>query len=238
VKRTQNATLAQSADAPINKTSATSVPPKPDYRSKSKTTPPPKSDRPLKIKEKRPRAKEKPARGKRPVDRPPKEKRDRPATKEKSPREKRVVVQPRRPQPMPMPPVVVDVEYVMPATEMYVDYYGTGDDEADLESYSVLLTATALVFNGVFIQAGERNEFAAVVGFIFGATSLAVGSSDNARVPVLDYFLGAASIALSVWNLTGGIQRIDPSVEDVDVYHAPATTSGSTSQTVVYSYSF
>jgi hypothetical protein len=202
--------VQKSANVSSQSKKATKQPTKPRYKDRSR--PPADRDRPSE-KEKTPR----------PTKRPPV---DGDATNRPGPRPL-----PLYPGPFPIPPPPA------PALVYVYDDYDGEPAEINGEAATMLFAATSMAFNGAYIAAGEPNTFAAVAGLLFGATSFVVASRDNAQYRQLDIVLGAASIALSVWNLTGGIQRTESALYEsgtLETWSAPVEAVPS----VGYSFSF
>ena len=180
-----------------------------DYKSKFKPKPPPPRD------DRRPR-------------KIPKQPKQRPV---KQPRQSPVI----DPGPIinpPYPPVVIIHEWIGPTD------YPAETDEIDFEAANMVFTTTTMVFNVAFISIGEHNPLVAAAGFLFGATSLVIASRETTRHSGLHYLLGAASIALSVWNLSGGVQPTGPP-DEYGVYDTTAlSTYSSTAQSIGFSYTF
>ncbi|MCK5619213.1 MAG: hypothetical protein KAJ17_07425 [Candidatus Krumholzibacteria bacterium] len=180
-----------------------------DYKSKFKPKPPPPRD------DRRPRKVTK-----QPKQRPIKQPRQNP------------VIDPGYQYPRPDPPVLIMHEWIGPAD------YPAVPDEFTFEAANIVLTTTAMVFNVAVISIGERTPYLAAAGFLFGATSLVIASRETTRHSGLHYLLGAASIALSVWNLSGGVQPTGPP-DEYGVYDTTAlSTYSSTAQSIGFSYTF
>ena len=146
----------------------------------------------------------------------------------------------RRPPPPPRgagyPPVTHPV-YVE-ITHYYSDYADTEPNVIDGETASIIFTTTSLLFNAAYISIGQPNTLAAAAGFVFGATSMVVASRDNSRHRGLHYLLGAASIALSVWNLSGGVQPTGPPDDRVVYGDYSASAYNSAPPSLGFSYTF
>ncbi len=180
-----------------------------DYKKKFKPKPPPPPN------DRRPRKISKP-----PKRRPIKQPRQDP------------IIDPGYRYPRPRPPVLIIHEWIGPTD------YPVETDEIDFEAANMVFTTTTMVFNVAFISIGERNPLTAAAGFLFGATSLVIASRETTRHSGLHYLLGAASIALSVWNLSGGVQPTGPP-DEYGVYDTTAlSTYSSTAQSIGFSYTF
>jgi hypothetical protein len=180
-----------------------------DYKSKFKPKPPPPPD------DRRPRKVPKPPK-RRPINMPRQD----------------PVIDPGYRHLYPSPPVLVIHEWIGSAE------YGTEPDEIAVEAANMVFTATAMVFNAAFISIGEPNALVAAAGFLFGATSLVIASRETTRHSAAHYLLGAASIALGVWNLSGGVQPNDPP-DEYGVYNTTAlSTYSPPTQSIGFSYTF
>jgi hypothetical protein len=228
----------RSATDTSRESTSMTTPQSPDYKKKVKSAPPPKKDRSPVLQKKRPPTKDKtrpdkPRKEKPPIVRPPKRRQPTPQPGNS------VIIQPPMIRPLPMPaPVYTDLDAVYYETDVYVEDQVSETDVGHVEAYNMLFTTASIALNGVLVNAGETNEFAAVVGMLFGCTSLALASSGEADYPLLDFLLGTASVGLGLWNLFGGIQRVDSTYEEVDYYSSDASTFESNLQSVSYSFSF
>jgi hypothetical protein len=129
-------------------------------------------------------------------------------------------------------PPVDECEWIEVPAPVYD--YDDGDRLREVETASLLLSGATMVWNGVFINAGEPNELVATAGFFTGLSSLALGFSGRAEQPVLHVLFGTASIAFSVLNLSGALDRPD-GYEDTYYYD---DTYYNSANMVSYSYSF
>lgn len=117
-------------------------------------------------------------------------------------------------------------------------YVGTEPTELNVETTTMIFTSASIVFNAAFIAIGDRSSLAAAAGILFGISSVAVASKEDATHSGLNYLLGATSIALSIWNLSGGIQANGPP-DEFNVYEKTASSTYNPSgQAVSFSYSF
>jgi hypothetical protein len=211
--KSQKAQKTSRKEQSVNKSAGSRT--KQDYKKKFKPKPPPPRD------DRRPRKIPKPPK-KRPIKHPRQDPVIYPVTDPVCP----------RPHPRPDPPVMIIHEWVGPYD------YPAETDEIAFEAANLVFTTTTMVFNVAVISIGERNSYVAAAGFLFGATSLVIASRETTRHRGLHYLLGAASIALSVWNLSGGVQPTGPP-DQFEVYDTTAlSTYSSTAQSIGFSYTF
>jgi hypothetical protein len=111
------------------------------------------------------------------------------------------------------------------------------DEEINFESVNLLFGIGAVVLNAAYVRQGQTSRAAAGAGFFFGATNLIAGSARGSKYRALDVIVGAAAIALGVWNLSGGIQPPSDGPYTDEIYYDTGY-SRSTPQTVGYSFTF
>jgi len=171
--------------------------------------------------------------------------RDRPSDKKKVPRPPKRQpigdnssdkVQP-RPRPPHPPPIWLPRHLPGPIVVYVYEDFDQERTDINGEATLLLFTASSMVFNGVYIAAGESNGWAAAAGMFFGVTSMVVAAREDAKYSQLDIVLGAVSVALSVWNLAGGVQRTDPYYDDFP-YASDTAFVKAQPQSVSYSFSF
>lgn len=108
----------------------------------------------------------------------------------------------------------------------------------DVELTSMIFASTTLAVNYAFISSGEVNEWAAGAGILFGLTTLAVATHPDSRYSFIEYLVGGAAIAFSVWNLSGGMDSAH-SYEDEAIYKSdPYLSAAPSGQTIGWTYSF
>lgn len=185
---------------------------KQDYKSKQRPDDPPaESGRPPRMKPIRPEP------------RPDKEKRPRPEPGDPPPGDRR----PPPPPPLPPPVIIIDPwpdPYPIIIEERTYFDYAPEPPPDNAETASMLLTGATLVWNGVYIQAGQPNEFVATAGFITGVTSLAMAFRSGSERSITHFLLGTAQIVFSVANLAGGLERNDY-YPDYNSDYAPPSTN-------------
>jgi hypothetical protein len=120
-----------------------------------------------------------------------------------------------------------------------IDTGDTYHEEIGLEQINLLFGVGAVVLNAAYVYQGQTSRVAAGTGFFFGATNLIAGSIGGSKYRGRDVIVGAAAIALSIWNLHGGFtQSPDEPYADEIYYDTGYSRSPPSTQTVGFSYSF
>jgi hypothetical protein len=228
------AVRSKSAQKTASQASQKSTAPAPDYKSKiRKKDPPPNGGRPPKYQKDRPPANDRDKPVRRPKPKPEPRSKPEPVPQPDPPR-------PIRPHPPLPPPVIVPPPMYVEYEEVYQVDVGWSDEEwhRNAEVTSLIFASTSLAVNYAFISSGQINELAAGVGLFFGLTTLAAAASPESRYPVVEYVIGAASIAFSVWNLAGGMDTLHSNEGEGAYKDDPYLSTVPSSQTIGWTYSF